>query len=110
MALLLVGGAYLVRRSLTSGDQAVVDTPVSQEDTATSAEEDANRTDNAADRDQGATHDDAATSGQSSGAEETPVHLPETGPADVILSGALLGGVAAAAIAYKRSRDLVASL
>lgn len=123
MALLLVGGAYFVRQNLTSADQGeeLVSLDNGEEESSNTPDESSDSTDD--DKSQSESEETPATdqedqtenesangldgSGQipQTGQEtEAPESLPETGPADVVLSGLLLGGLAAVAAVYLRSR------
>ncbi len=117
MALLLVGGAYLVRHNLNStsdgapiavendtepeqpaDDDAV--TPDEEQPDAQEEQDDASQDSTASDEQSPSVHADTGS----------PEHLPQTGPGETIVGALLLGSIAGAAVAYKRSRDAIASL
>ena len=123
MALLLVGGAYFVRRTLMSADRSD-EIATSQEDTSedTSDETSEEKGESQPDRN-GTVEKDADnkpedessqqdTSGDqpSDDKDNAPDNLPQTGPADTLKGGLLVGGLVAVGAAYKRSRDSVTSL
>lgn len=117
LALLLIGGAYFVRNNLvpaneqpatpsqeenSSGDDSEW-SPVDDSDSSTENDEQTDETISLPGR-----TEDGNTAAEDSG--QTPNGLPETGPANVLLSGMLLGGLIGAGVAYKRSRNLFTSL
>lgn len=124
MALLLIGGAYVVRHNLepiaTNSPVAVTDEkgqPSSQEDkTADQPSEDTTdettkdeSVESAPDNSPSQTND-STPSGQTSVEAGSTEHLPETGMGDVLLSSLFVGSFAGIAFVYLRSRSLPSSL
>ncbi len=113
MALLLVGGVYLARHHLmpasngtpiTTEDDQAEEQPV-EEEVAPKDEE------NAADTPkQEADSQHTSDVGQPTTGNTSPESLPQTGPADALLASLAIGSIIGGAVAYKRSRGVVASL
>lgn len=130
MALLLVGGVYFVRNYLSPetdrGPVAVENGSESQEDQEPAPEEEpaAPEEESEPDQEEGAdqggdtgtpapeqpSDDEAQPQTEVPRGGASPENLPETGLADTLLTSLALSGVVAAAIAYKRSRDISVSL
>lgn len=138
MAILLVGGAYLVRRTLMSagddnkislvedengdnyndsGDAVEGPDDESNKDSNDSSNEDtvdqipggtSTDTDNSSNPSQPTPGSDNLP--QTGQDSASPETLPQTGPVDIAVNGLLLGGVVAAGTAYRRSRKLPTTL
>lgn len=110
MALLLVGGAYLVRNTL------VMNSETTQSPATDTAKDDATEQPSSGAGGESTDEEVAlpgpADSGDSQSEQKTeaPADLPQTGPAGTLLTGILLGGLVAATLAYKRSRSSLFSL
>lgn len=129
MALLLVGGAYFVRRTLVPSDstsEPKVSRNGRSKDSSDSADsskdapsdkapdtkkEDQPKQADSPKQDADDAPDDNSSQQASSGEpspekqSDTPNNLPQTGPADTVLSSFLVGGIVAAGAAYIRSRN-----
>lgn len=129
LAVLLVGSAYFVRRNFASVSEpnpvVVEDEGSSPEENTSEPEEGTGTDDEGADTESEQTNSTTAspeseaeepqpqqspTPSQSESGSASPDNLPETGPADALFNSILIGGLVAAAIAYKRSRDASVSL
>lgn len=116
MALLLVGGAYLVRHNLApASDSEPVAVEESGSASETQEEEAAKPEDDEPDVvDDHQQHAEEEPKNeqpsQTEAGADSPEHLPQTGPADVLIGGLLLGSITGVSIAYKRSRDALSSL
>ena len=101
LAVLLIGGVYIVRHALTPAEVVVIDEDQSEnsdtDDMWEPKEGEIQTEDNQTDNQSGA---------DSQSERSSPETLPETGPADLILSGLMLSTIIAAAVAYGRSTSL----
>lgn len=127
LALLLIGGAYFVRHSLTPAEPEsdMISQQTTDEDTGGQPSEDeADESQSqdgqgsedepaeqpADDDDSEPAADESLPAAGSEGDGEIPGSLPETGSASGFIAALMLGGLAALAVAYKRSRQLPSSL
>lgn len=114
LALLLVGGAYFVRHTLSPTDERE-EPVVSQNDGDDSAQSSDDEPDASKEKDE-QTDEEATLPGRtdanspSSQDNEALDDLPQTGPEGSLLAGILLSGIVAVGTAYKRSRDITTSL
>lgn len=132
LAVLLIGGAYFVRHQLAANTDLDDEPVVTQNsagdsgDTTKDAKEDAKPSDDESKQAESGNDEEQAEGvvtlpgsaenptdeSEEKDEEDAPAvtDLPQTGPADAVLSSVLLGGVAGVIVAYKRSRDAVSSL
>jgi len=118
MALLLIGGVYLVRKNLIPamgpGTVAVKDdedkAPSSEEDRDTPEAEEAKPSDDETASENLPGPLKVADKPQPKDDNDSQRNLPETGPGGILLSGFLLSGIVAASLAYFRSRGQSVSL
>ena len=106
MALLLVAGVYVVRHQLASQSQGA---PVPEEQIDDGSSDASTGTDTSRPV-QDAPVADTKQPEQTASPDHSPEDLPQTGPADIILSTIAVGAIVGAIVAYMRSRDTVASL
>lgn len=118
LAVLLVGGAYFVRRQLAVNDGAetVITDNSSRNGEAPSegTEEDSDDTNTGTGWNNDNTTDEVTKDSEDSNNaaseddENTPTvsDLPETGPADVLLGSIMIGSIVGTGAAYQRSRRL----
>lgn len=111
MALLLVGGAYLVRNTLVMNGETA-QSPVTDTAKDDATEQPSSGAGGGESTDEEVALPGPADSGDSQSEQkaEAPADLPQTGPAGTLLTGILLGGLVAATLAYKRSRSSLFSL
>lgn len=107
MALLLVAGVYVVRHQLASQSQGASVPEEQTDDESSDTSPDPSDTSQPV---QDAPVADTKQPEQTTSSDHSPEHLPQTGPADIILSTIAVGAIVGATIAYTRSRDTVASL
>ncbi len=126
MALLLIGGVYLVRNNLVPamgpGDVTVQNdgdrTPSSDGESDSVNDEEGRAADDDDTEDEPVSENlpgplkiaDRSQPETVKPDNESPENLPETGPGGILLSGILLSGIVAASLAYMRSRGLSVSL
>jgi hypothetical protein len=117
LALLVIGGAYVVRHSLAStsertptpaqeGTNTEGDSAQAPVDDSSSSTENDESTDESVSL-PGGTEDDTVSS---EGDGEVPDGLPQTGPANIVAGSIMFGSLVGASVAYKRSRRLLTSL
>lgn len=105
MALLLIGGAYIVRHTLAASSESTQPTVTEESGDDTPVGQPATNEKDESAEEEAALPGREDTSSQPTPQTTAPADLPQTGPADGIMTSILLGGMVGAGLLYKRSRS-----